>query len=100
MMTTQIHTVTYNAAMRAFEARVSIAEGGEVFTYPCSLRAPMDMDSTLAARQLVEIAKRRHGRANRPTVSRRADPGFAAHVPSEIATATDALWLRMLGHAA
>ena len=65
MQATQIHSVTYNAATRAFEARVSIVEDGEVFTYPCALRAPMDMDSTVAARRLVELARRQHSRGLR-----------------------------------
>lgn len=100
MPTTQIQNVSYNPAERAFEARVSILDGGEVFTYPCSLRAPLDMDSTLAARQLAELAKRRHARNARPTVARRPENLFAAYVPAEINNATDALWQRMLGHAA
>ncbi|MEC8666737.1 MAG: hypothetical protein VXY45_02775 [Pseudomonadota bacterium] len=100
MQTTQIQNVTYNPASRAFEARVSITEDGEIFTYPCALRAPMDMESTLAARRLVELALRRHAREARPTVSRRPENVFAAHIPDEVAHATDALWQRMLGHAA
>jgi hypothetical protein len=99
MQATQIHSVTYNAATRAFEARVSIVEDGEVFTYPCALRAPMDMDSTVAARRLVELARRQHSRGLR-TRSRRPLSGLAAHVPADVATATDALWQRMLGRAA
>ena len=100
MTTTQIHNVSYNAATRAFEARVSITDDGEVFTYPCALRAPMDMDSTVAARRLAELAQRQHARAVRPTLSRRPANVFSAHVPRDISSATDALWQRMLGHAA
>ena len=104
MQTTQIHTVTYNAASRAFEARVSIVDDGELFTYPCALRAPLDMDSPLAARRLVEMARRQHMRNLRPAVSRRPANLLASNllgnVPSEVASATDALWQRMLGRAA
>ena len=100
MQTVQIHTVTYNAASRAFEARVSVIDDGEVFTYPCALRAPMDMDSTLASRQLAEMARRQHGRAAGSTRSRRPANVLAAYVPAEISSATDALWQRMLGRAA
>jgi len=100
MQTTRIENVTYNPAARAFEARVSIADDGEIFTYPCALRAPMDMDITLAARRLVELAQRRHQRAERPTVARRPDTFLAPHIPAEVSSATDALWQRMLGRAA
>jgi len=100
MQSTQIHNVTYNPATRAFEARVAITDGGEIFTYPCSLRAPMDMDSTLAARRLVELAKRRHNREDHALVSRRPENVLAPHIPAEVASATDALWQRMLGRAA
>jgi hypothetical protein len=100
MQSTQIHNVTYNAAARAFEARVAITDDGEVFTYPCSLRAPMDMDSTLAARRLVELAKRRHNRQERGPVSRRPENVLNAYIPAEVSSATDALWQRMLGRAA
>ncbi|EAQ03111.1 hypothetical protein OB2597_13243 [Pseudooceanicola batsensis HTCC2597] len=100
MQTTRIQNITYNPASRAFEARVAIHEGGEVFTYPCSLRAPIDMDTTLAARRLVELARRRHVRASHPTRARRPENIIAAHVPTDVSTATDALWQRMLGHAA
>jgi hypothetical protein len=100
MQTVQIHTVTYNAATRAFEARVSLADAGEVFTYPCSLRAPIDLDSAVATRRLAELARRKHLRATRPTLSRRPANLFAAKIPAEVASATDALWQRMLGHAA
>lgn len=100
MQTVQIHTVTYNAATRAFEARVSIIDDGEVFTYPCALRAPMDMDSTLAARRLADMARRQHTRTAGATRSRRPANVFAAYIPAEITSATDALWQRMLGRAA
>ncbi|WP_407493641.1 hypothetical protein [Pseudooceanicola sp. MF1-13] len=100
MQSTQIQNVTYNPAARAFEARVSIVEGGEIFTYPCSLRAPMDMDSTLAARRLVELAKRRHARDVKGLVSRRPENVLTTHIPAEVISATDALWQRMLGRAA
>lgn len=100
MQTTQVQNVTYNPAARAFEARVVIADGGDIYTYPCSLRAPMDMDTTLAARRLAELAARRHARTVRPMVSRRPQNVFSTHVPAEVATATEALWQRMLGHAA
>lgn len=100
MQTVQIHTVTYNAAARAFEARVSILDDGEVFTYPCALRAPMDMDSTIASRKLADMARRQHGRKARPTLSRRPADVLAAYIPADVNTATDALWQRMLGRAA
>ena len=100
MLTAQINTVTYNPAARAFDARVTITEGGEVFTYPCSLRAPMDTDTTIASRQLVELAKKRHARDARLLVSRRPENILNTHIPAEVTHATDALWQRMLGRAA
>ena len=100
MQTTQVQNVTYNPARRAFEARVVIADGAELFTYPCQLRAPMDMDATLAARRLAEMAGRMHARTVRPMVSHRPQNVFSTHVPADVASATDALWQRMLGHAA
>lgn len=100
MQTIQIQNVTYNAATRAFEARVSITDGGDIFTYPCALRAPLDMDTTLAARRLVELARRRHTRALRPTVARRPEHILSDHVPQDVTSATDALWQRLLGQAA
>lgn len=98
-MTTQIKTVTYNPASRAFEARVTLREAGREYTYPCALRAPLDMDSGVVHRRLAEMAERRHARDHRPMHSTRPD-NILAHVPAEIASATDALWQRMLGRAA
>ena len=105
MQTVQITDITYNPASRAFEARVSLTQGGEVFTYPCSLRAPMDMDSALATRKLIELGKRKHARMIKPLVARRPAnvlhaKALAAHVPAEVTSATNALWSRMLGRAA
>lgn len=100
MQTVQIHEVTYNPASRAFEARVAISDHGDIYTYPCALRAPMDMDIPLASRRLVDMAQRRHARATGPAVSRRPDNVLSTYVPAEIAAATDALWQRLLGRAA
>ncbi|WP_136635886.1 hypothetical protein [Pseudooceanicola onchidii] len=99
MTTTQINHVTYNPASRAFEARVTLRENGTEYTYPCALRGPLDMDSGVVTRKLAEMALRRHSRDYRPMHSQRPD-NILAHVPAEITSATDALWQRMLGHAA
>lgn len=100
MQTTQIHNVTYNAATRAFEARVSISEAGEVITYPCALRGPIDMDITVASRKLADLAQRQHGRLTRPVRARRPETVLSDHTPASVSHATDALWQRMLGRAA
>ena len=99
MTATQIRNITYNPASRAFEARVTLKDDGLEYTYPCALRAPLDMDSGVVSRRLAEMAERRHARAHRPMHSHRPE-NILAHVPAEIASATEALWQRMLGRAA
>ena len=99
MTTTQIQTITYNPASRAFEARVILKDAGEEYTSPCALRAPLDMDTTVVSRQLAEMASRRHARDHRPMHSHRPEH-VLGHVPAEVASVTDALWQRLLGRAA
>ncbi|GGE38083.1 hypothetical protein GCM10011360_27350 [Primorskyibacter flagellatus] len=99
MTTTRIQNITYNPATRAFEARVTLRHADEDYTYPCALRAPIDTDSGIVARRLIEMAERRHARDASEMRSRRP-ANLLSHVPAEIASATDMLWQRMLGHAA
>ena len=99
-VTPEIRNVTYNPASRAFEARVTIADGGQIYSYPCALRASLDLEMGSVKKALAEMALRRHGREHRPLHSHRPENVLAAHVPTEVMAATQALWQRLLGRAA
>ncbi|MGI3170094.1 hypothetical protein ACRARG_13125 [Pseudooceanicola sp. C21-150M6] len=99
-ITPEIRTVTYNPASRAFEARVTITDAGEVYTYPCALRASLDLEMGSVKKSLAEMAMRRHSRDHRGLRSHRPENVLAAHVPTEVMAATEALWQRLLGRAA
>lgn len=96
---TRIASIRYNPASRAFEAAVTLHDGGEVFTYPVALRAPMDADYETVTRALAEMAGRRHARG-RPTMRARSDETLLDHVPTGVAEATSSLWDRLLRRAA
>lgn len=100
---TRLSRVRYNPAARAFEAAVALHDAGEVFTYPVSLRAPMNADYEAVTSALAELARRRHarqqGHAQGPLRARRreAAPG---PLPPRVEAATAALWKRVLHRAA
>ncbi|MBR9766160.1 MAG: hypothetical protein GYB53_22260 [Rhodobacteraceae bacterium] len=96
---TRIASIRYNAAERAFEAAVTLYEGREVFTYPVSLRAPMDMGYEEVTRALSELACRRHDRGQ-PGMRARREEALLEHLPLRVQQATTALWDRILGRAA
>lgn len=96
---TRIATIRYNAADRAFEAAVSLHDGGEVFTYPVSLRAGLDAEYEDVTRALSELACRRHARGGPPMRARR-DEAMLEHLPLRVQQATSALWDRILSRAA
>ncbi|KGM46570.1 hypothetical protein [Pseudooceanicola atlanticus] len=95
-VTTEIRNIAYNPATRAFEARVTVKDNGLDYTYPCALRAPLDMDAGVVSRRLSELARRRHSRDNRPMHSHRPDTVLSDYLPPEVTAATDALWKRLL----
>ena len=96
---TRIATIRYNPATRAYEAAVALHDQGRVFTYPVSLRAPMDAEYETVTRALSEMACRRH---RRHATALRADrpEAFLDHVPLRVREATASLWDRLLNRAA
>ncbi|PJE28002.1 hypothetical protein SAMN06297129_0007 [Pseudooceanicola antarcticus] len=96
---TRIARVRYNPAERAFEAAVMLHDAGEVFTYPISLRAPLDMEYDAVTRALSELACRRHARGTE-TLRARREEAMLEHLPLRVQQATSALWERILGRAA
>ncbi len=99
-ITPEIRMIGYNPATRAFEARVTILDAGARYTYPCALRAPLNMDTSDVSRRLVEMARRRHARDHRPVHAHRPETILSDHVPDEVTQATSALWQKMLRPAA
>ena len=59
---TELTEVIYNAAEQAFQARVTVYDGGRRYTYPCAIAAPIGTSHARAARALVLQALRRHGK--------------------------------------
>ena len=96
---TRIATIRYNPAARAFEAAVALYDAGEVFTYPVSLRAPMDADYETVTRSLAEMACRHHARGRTEFRAQRREQ-LLDHVPPKVQAATSALWDRLLNRAA
>ena len=64
---TELSDVIYNAAEQTFEAKVTVHEGAEQYTYPCSMPGAIDVSFEDAAKGLTDQALRRHGK---PTLLR------------------------------
>ena len=52
-----LQNIRYNAGRGAFEARVDIRRGGQVFRYPCELAGPLSMEIDLVQTKLIEQAR-------------------------------------------
>ena len=52
----QLGDVRYNAKQGAFEARVDIHRDGQVFRYPCEVKAPLNMDIDRVRQHLTQRA--------------------------------------------
>ena len=56
MQTIRLHQVFYDPQRGAFVARVDVERDGQVFRYPCEVRAPQDMDRDWVLNQLTRHA--------------------------------------------
>ncbi|WP_163847422.1 hypothetical protein [Pseudooceanicola aestuarii] len=99
---TRISDIRYNAADRAFEALVTLTRHGETFTYPISLRAPLDMDYPRVSEAMTRLALRRHERGTTALRSNRKRPDLPhlSEIPAAVHSATNTLWERILRRAA
>ena len=97
----RISDIRYNAADRAFEAVVTLYRHGEAFSFPISLRAPLDTDYSRVAEAMTTMAQRRLDRGDtRLRATRRPDSSALGNIPMAVHSATNSLWDRLLGRAA
>lgn len=108
MFQTTLGQITYNPAQRAFEACVTVKDADGSYTYPCALRCAMETDFDVIARQLTELARRKHARFMSPDApamrgSYGADKGdddlTARAMSAETSQAIASLWQRVQNHA-
>ncbi len=58
MQNINIGPIRYNATLSAFEARVDIRRGGQVYRYPCQMAGPLTMPLGDVAQALKQQAMR------------------------------------------
>jgi hypothetical protein len=108
MFQTTLGQITYNPAQRAFEACVTLKDTDGSYTYPCALRCAMETDFDVIARQLTQLARRKHARfVSQETPAMRGCHGAdkedddltARAMSAETSQAIASLWHRVQNHA-
>lgn len=56
----EFDAIRYNPELQGFEAAVRIFDGGHIFRYPTFITAPLNADTALVARGLVQKATTKH----------------------------------------